>query len=153
MSTRLILLGGVLAMAAFACSRRPGPSPEPPPFEILPDLRSEANAAFVGPDIPWHATEPSHEARISARMNHARTLVRISQGDWTRTLYRFEYRIDTVLEGRMEDPTLTFFAQRPSPTPESGILLKELWPFAPDTPLIFKLRRASDRWVIVSVEG
>ena len=57
-----------------------------------------------------------------------------------------------MLEGRVEDHALTFFAERRFPTPESGILLKELWPFAQDKPLIFKLRKVSDRWVIVSVE-
>ncbi len=153
MGARLILLGGVLALTALACSRNPERGPEPPPFEVLPDLRSEVNAAFETSAIPWHASEKTHEAKVSARLNQARTLVRIAQGDWTRTLYRFEYRIDTVLEGRMDDPTLRFFAERHFPTPESGILLKELWPFAPDKPLIFRLRKAPDRWMIVSVEG
>jgi hypothetical protein len=143
MSVRLILLSGLLAMTLPACSRGQERILAPPPFEILTDDSG----------TPWHASQNPYEVKVSTRWNRERTLIRISSGNWTRVLYHLDYRIDRILEDRMEEGKLTFFAERPFPIPGSGILLKERWPFATEIPLVLTLRRGSGRWVIVSVEG
>ena len=57
-----------------------------------------------------------------------------------------------LVEGDLSEKELSFYIERQSPTPESGIKFKELWPFRKGCVFVFRLKRAEDRLKIVSME-
>lgn len=125
---------------------------EPPVFEVLPALNARINAAFEGHQIPWCQETVPYDALVTASWVAEERLVRTVQGQWSRTLCRFEYEVNQVLEGQLSERKLAFFAELRFPTPESSIKLKMLWPFLKGKSLRLRLRRDAQRLIIVSVE-
>lgn len=149
---RRLGIGCLLALGGTLLAQTPQDREEPPAYEVLPALNARVNAAFEGRRIPWCQDGAPCDALVTASWVSEEPLVRTVQGSWSRTLYRFEYAVDKVVEGQLPERTLTFFAELRFPTPESGIKLKLLWPFQKGKPLRFRLRRGTPRLVIVSVE-
>ena len=105
-----------------------------------------------GQRIPWFQEKEKYEVKVTARFSEESTLVKTIKGDYSYTLYRFTYRVDKLLEGKLSEKELIFYCERKFPTPESGIMFRELWPFHKDKALIFRLRRGPERLLIVSIE-
>ena len=123
-----------------------------PVIEILPDLKSQANAETPDNGIPWFSTKAAVDVQIKGTFSSESALVKTVKEGWSYTVYRLTYAVAEVQKGDFAATELTFFVERPFPTPESGIRLKELWPFRKEKPLIFKLAKAGDRYLITSIE-
>jgi len=79
-------------------------------------------------------------------------LVRTTHGDYNYTLNRIRFHSVKVLEGELDEKELSFYIERQFPTPESGIKLKELWPFQKGCVRVFKLEKVEGRLQIISME-
>lgn len=127
-------------------------SAQEPVLIVLPALMKQVNSEMEGHRIPWFQKQEKYDVKVAARFSEESTLVKAVKGDYSYTLYRFTYKVDKLLEGELPEKELMFYVERQFPTRESGIMVKELWPFDKDKPLIFKLRRGQERFLIVSIE-
>jgi hypothetical protein len=117
------------------------PVPLPAPSMELPERR-----------IPWCRENVEYDVKLTAMLSAEIRIAEEVKGSYIHTDYLFSYRVTQISEGTYEEPDLTFIVTRRFPTPESGIKLKELWPFRKDLPLAFKLRLREPRPAIVSIE-
>ena len=123
-----------------------------PVLMVLPALMKQVNSEIEGQRIPWFQGQGKHDVKVAAIFSEESTLVKTVKGDYSYTLYRFTYKVEKLLEGELPEKKLMFYVERRFPTRESGIKFKELWPFHKDKTLIFKLRKGSERFLIVSIE-
>ena len=127
-------------------------SPQKSALQILPDLMTQANAETVDNAIPWFSQKGDADIQIKGTLVTEDALVRTVQGDYVYTLSRCTFAVTEVQKGAMEAKGLIFFVERKFPTPESRIMYKALPPFRKDTPLIFKLSKGAERYLITSIE-
>jgi len=122
-----------------------------PKIEVMPELAGQVNAQTTNNAIPWY--DPGkYDAMVTAKLDNLLPLVRTRQGDSDYTLYRVRFYNVKVVEGELDAKELTFYLERPFPTPESGIMLKELWPFQKGCVRVFKVKRTDSKLQIVSME-
>ena len=141
MKTIFIILMFTVAISATA----------EPKIEVMPELMKQVNAYTKDNHIPWHKSG-DYEIRITAKLNNIVPLVRTKHGDYHYTLNRIRFHSVKVLEGELSENELSFYIERQFPTPESGIKLKELWPFQKGCVRTFKLKKDKDKLIIVSME-
>ena len=122
-----------------------------PKIEVMPELASQVSAFAQDNRIPWYKTG-DYDIMVTAKLNNIVPLVRTTHGDYHYTLNRVRFHRVKVLEGELDEKELSFYIERQFPTPESGIKLKELWPFQKGCVRIFKLKRAEGRLQIISME-
>ena len=144
MRNRLLILTVILS--SFALAR--------PKLEVMPELAKQVNAFTTGNGIPWYEEiEEEVEAKIVAKLDNLLPLVRTTHGNYHHTLYRVRFHSPKAIEGSSTLDDLTFYIERRFPTPESGIKLKELWPFSKGTVLLFKGNMVDGKLHIVSMES
>ena len=141
----ILLLLAVVAVPAFA-------GPVRGVITVLPALRQQVNAESENNTIPWAQKQAQYEVKLRARVAEGEPLVSSVQGEFSYTIYRLSCTVVKVIEGKFKEKEITFFVERPFPTPESHLRYKELWPFAKDRVLTFKLRAGAGRMQIVAVE-
>jgi len=122
-----------------------------PKIEVMPELARQVNAQTTNNAIPWHDTG-NYDAMVTAQLDNLVPLVRTRQGDYDYTLYRVRFHCVKVVEGELQEKELIFYLERQFPTPESGIKLKELWPFQKECVRVFKVKKADNKLQIVSME-
>jgi hypothetical protein len=122
-----------------------------PLIEVMPELAGQVNAETTNNAIPWYKTG-KYDALVTAQLDNLVPLVRTRQGDYDYTLYRVRFHSVKVVEGELHEKELTFYLERQFPTPESGIKLKELWPFQKGCVRVFKVKKADSKLQIVSME-
>jgi hypothetical protein len=149
----LVLIGGISLIRTKRCSPDPNTPLEHPVFALLPDLKKQANAETESKWIPWHSGEANFTVKLIGTLATESPMVQVNRGEWSYTLTRLSYRVTQVLSGDFPEKELTFFVERTFPTQKSGIMYKELWPFTKNRPLIFKLRKEAQRFLIVSIEN
>ncbi len=136
----------VLSGAGFAGTE------QKPVLTVLPALMAQVNSEMKDHRIPWFHEHEKYNVKVTARLSEKSTLVRTVNGNYSYTLYRFTYKVEQLLEGKLSEKELVFYVERQFPTAESGIMYKELWPFHKDKTLVFKLRTDQKRFLIVSIE-
>ena len=141
MKTIATILFALAAATAFAA----------PMIEVMPELAGQVNAQTTNHAIPWYGTG-KHDVMVTAQLDNLVPLVRTRQGDYDYTLYRVRFHSVNVVEGELQEKELTFYLERQFPTPESGIKLKELWPFQKGCVRVFKVKKANGKLQIVSME-
>lgn len=122
-----------------------------PKIEIMPELAEQVNAQTTNNAIPWYDPE-KYDALVTAQLDNLAPLVRTRQGDYDYTLYRVRFHSVTVVEGELQAKELTFYLERPFPTPESGIKFKDLWPFQKGCVRVFKVKKTHAKLQIISIE-
>jgi hypothetical protein len=122
-----------------------------PRIEVMPELAGQVNAQTTNNAIPWYAPG-RYDALVTAQLDNLVPLVRTTQGDYSYTLYRVRFHSLKVLEGELQAEELTFYLERQFPTPESGIKVKELWPFQKGCVRVFKVKTTDTKLQIVSLE-
>lgn len=122
-----------------------------PKIEVMPELAGMVNAKTADNAIPWYA-QGGFDTLVSAQLDSLIPLVRTTHGDYNYTLYKVRFHSLKVLEGELNSKDLTFYLERPFPTPESGIKIKELWPFHKGRILRFKVKKIENKLQIVSIE-
>ena len=122
-----------------------------PKIEVMPELTQQVNAFSQDNRIPWYKTG-DYEIKVTAKLNNIVPLVRTTHGDYNYTLNRIRFHSVKVLEGELDEKELSFYIERQFPTPESGIKLKELWPFQKGCVRVFKLEKVEGRLQIISME-
>ena len=145
------MLTVVLLLLAFSAFASVAPE-RGPVIEVLPDLKAQVNAETPDNGIPWYSVKSVVDVQIKGTLASESALVKTVKSDWSYTVYRLAYTVAEVQKGEFAAKELTFFVERTFPTPESGIKLKELWPFRKEKPLIFKLAKGTDRYLITSIE-
>ena len=141
MKTIVILILALVTVAAIAA----------PKIEVMPELAGRVNAQTTNNAIPWY--DPGkYDALVTAQLDNLIPLVRTTQGDYNYTLYRVRFHSVKVVEGALQEKELTFYLERKFPTPESGIKLKELWPFQKGCVRVFKVKKTDTKLQIVSME-
>ena len=143
-----VFIFGLLACTGIGLAQPPANSC----LTILPTLREQVNAEAPDDKIPWARQGEACDVKVRAKLGKECALVSVTNGDWTTTLHRFSFTIVKVQEGPWGEQPISFFLKRRLPSPESKIVVKELWPFQNNAELTFKLRKASGRWQIVSIE-
>ena len=139
-----------IILAAIICTVAISVTGEPK-IEVMPELAKHVNAYTQDNRIPWYKTE-EYEIIVTAKLNNIVPLVRTTQGDYHYTLNRIRFHSVKVVKGELDEKELSFYIERQFPTPESGIKLKELWPFQKGCVRVFKLKRAEGKLRIVSME-
>ena len=143
MRTLFLILLMVVASMAWAESQ----------IEVMPELAKQANAYTTENHFPWHTEiQDGIDLRITAKLNNIVPLVRTTHGDYHHTLYRVRFHSVQVQEGNFDAEELTFYLERKFPTAESGIKLKELWPFHKGITLTFKGKLVEDKLHILTIE-
>lgn len=122
-----------------------------PKIDVMPELAGQVNAQTTNNAIPWYNPE-KYDVLVTAQLDNLLPLVQTTQGDYNYTLYRVRFYNVKVVEGELQTKELTFYLERQFPTPESGIKLKELWPFQKGCVRVFKVKKANVKLQIVSME-
>ena len=121
--------------------------------EVMPELTKQVNAYTTHNQIPWYkAIKEKIQVKVSAKLDNLVPLVRTTHGHYHHTLYRARFHSVKVLEGNFDSKNLMFYLERKFPTPESGIKLKELWPFHKGVVLAFKGNLVEGKLHILSIE-
>jgi hypothetical protein len=112
-------------------------------FDTKPALMKTVNSRTPQNGIPWCPYEIESDYIVQGTLNETEEIVGVRHGNYDYTLYRFTYGITKNIKGDFEKKAISFFIQRRFPTPESGIKLKELWPFRSSSILIFSINHGS----------
>jgi len=108
-------------------------------FTIKPALMQTVNAITPQNSIPWCVYGIESEYIVQGELKESEEIIGIRHGDYDYTLYRFTFNIAEDIKGQLSEKSISFFIQRRFPTPESGIELKELWPFRSSPNLRFSI--------------
>lgn len=122
----------------------------------VPDeLYEEVNARTENLQVPWceDLTTVEYDTSITGEFKRAEELMRITRGNYHYDLYKIRYSNLKIIKGTYDSTNITFYIERKTPTLESGIELKKLWPFNENTegPLKFHLKKDEDQYLIVSI--
>ena len=120
----------------------------------IPLLETQVNAETLSNRIPWYSLMgKTDDIQVKGTLMEEKTLSKSIKGNYSYTIYRFAYTVTEVQKGEFPAKVLTFLIERKFPTPESGIMYKDLWPFTKNNPLIFKLtKKGIDHYLITSIE-
>lgn len=142
----LLALSLVVGVAALA----------EPRIRVMPDLMKQVNSFTTDNEIPWYGFKSMDkqdcEFHIKASPSEFTSLVSTIHGDYNHLLIRMRYIPTEIIRGEFAEKELTFYIERSLPTKESGIKLKELWPFTRGRELSFWLKKTGDSYRIVSIE-
>lgn len=123
-------------------------------IEIPLSLKTQVNAETLSNSIPWCSLrDKTDDIQIKGTFLEESILSKTIKGNYSYTIYQLAYTVAEVQKGEFSAKTLTFLIERKFPTPESGIMYKELWPFRKNTSLLFQLtKKGIDHYLITSIE-
>lgn len=108
------------------------------------------NACLKNDDLIWPPLNVRGDITLKARFKEQFELQKTRDGDWYRYLYKITYDNIEVINGKWEQPELSFLCKDSWPTEESGIMAKKLpWPFIENECLVFEINHESNKNLII----